>query len=164
VRSAGEGLGSEFAIRLPAARGEATEAVNEATASPASPGATVHLRILVVDDNQDAATMLALGLVKVGHSVRVFHDAPSALAEVEGFAPDVAVLDIGLPEMDGYELAERLRRAPGLERLHLVALTGYGQEGDRLRSAAAGFDVHLVKPVTWTRVNAVLAGFAAERR
>jgi CheY-like chemotaxis protein len=104
-------------------------------------------RIVVVDDNRDAAESIAEVLRTMGHDVRVANDGPTALEVVEGFDPEVAVLDIGLPVMDGYELARRLRGDRSADDLRLVALTGYGQATDRARSAAAGFDAHLVKPV-----------------
>ena len=100
--------------------------------------------MLVVDDNVDAAETLGEMLTLLGHEVAIAHDGPQALTVVQGFTPDVALLDIGLPVMDGYELAARLR-----ERLpvRLAALTGYGQEHDKTRSLEAGFHAHFVKPV-----------------
>jgi CheY-like chemotaxis protein len=109
-------------------------------------------RILVVDDNPDAAEGLALGLKLRGYVVRVAYDGPSALDAVQDFQPAVALLDIGLPEMDGYELAEKLRALPGLEALRCVAVTGFGQESDRARSRAAGFHAHLVKPADFDSI------------
>jgi CheY-like chemotaxis protein len=111
-----------------------------------------------VDDNPDAADLLSESLRLLGHTLRVAHDGPSALRIAEGFAPDVALLDIGLPVMDGYELARRLREQTACADVRLVAITGYGQEADRRRSEAAGFDAHLVKPVQVERVNALLEG------
>src|SRR4029077_3167952 len=99
-------------------------------------------RILVVDDNEDAADVLAESLDMMGHTTRVAHDGPSALKLIDGFAANIALLDIGLPAMDGYELARRLRQQPGLEGLKLIAVTGYGQEADKQRSRTAGFDAH----------------------
>jgi CheY-like chemotaxis protein len=96
--------------------------------------------------------MLAGALQNKGFETQVAHDAPAALRLAQTFIPDVAFIDIGLPVMDGYELAERLRQIPGLERMRLVALTGYGQESDRVRSRAAGFQEHLVKPVDFAAV------------
>jgi CheY-like chemotaxis protein len=112
--------------------------------------------ILIVDDNEDAAEMLAETLKMSGHEVRVAHDAPAALRLAEGFRPDIAFLDIGLPVMDGYELAGRLRQLPGLAGIRLVAVTGYGQESDRQKSGAAGFHHHLVKPVDFDAVQTVV--------
>jgi CheY-like chemotaxis protein len=101
----------------------------------------------VVDDNEDAAIGVTELLRAAGHEVIVACDGPRALRAVEGFRPDVAILDIGLPVMDGYELARRLREALGRGAPHLIALTGYGQDHDRARSFDAGFEAHLVKPV-----------------
>jgi len=105
------------------------------------------VRVLIVDDNADAAQMFADFLETLGYEVRVVHDGPAALGVVDSFAPAVALLDIGLPVMDGYELAARLREIPALDGMKLIAVTGYGQEADRDRAHRAGFDAHLVKPV-----------------
>jgi CheY-like chemotaxis protein len=112
-----------------------------------SPRAKQGWRILIVDDNQDAARLMAAMLSHHGHATCVALDGPSALRVAQDFEPDIALLDIGLPGMDGYELAGRLRQTAGLADLRLMAVTGYGQESDRQRSAAAGFDTHLVKPI-----------------
>jgi len=111
---------------------------------------------LVVDDNQDAAEGLAALLETFGYTTAVAYDGPAALRAAEEVRPAVALLDIGLPGMDGYELARRLRELPGMERLPLVAVTGYGQDADKQRSKAAGFDVHLVKPVNLKHIHAVV--------
>jgi len=103
--------------------------------------------VLIVDDNEDAATTLATLLEALGHRPLVAHDGPSALQLLEREQVDIAVLDIGLPVMDGYELAERIRARDPRPALRLIALTGYGQVEDRMKSAAHGFDEHLVKPV-----------------
>ncbi|HVT07727.1 MAG TPA: response regulator [Polyangia bacterium] len=104
-------------------------------------------RILLVDDNEDAAELLSMLLVDAGHTVEIAHDAATALSLAPGLAPDVALLDIGLPLMDGYQLGSELRRRLGAQTPALIALTGYGQEKDRQRTAAAGFAAHLVKPI-----------------
>ena len=104
-------------------------------------------RVLVVDDNEDAAQSLAKALADLGHAVEVAHNGPQALAKLEKFSPENALLDIGLPLMDGYELARRIRHDPRLSGVRLVSITGYGQQSDRLRAKEAGFDIHLVKPV-----------------
>ena len=109
-------------------------------------------RVLVVDDNADAAEMLEQLLQITGHDVKMATDPMAALAVAARFVPEVAVLDIGLPVIDGYELATRLRALPGLSGARLIALTGYGQEHDRDRSRAAGFDEYLVKPVDLDRL------------
>ena len=104
-------------------------------------------RILLVDDNHDAATVLADSLRALGHDVLVAHDGPTALVAGAEYHPQVALLDLGLPVMDGFELAERLRGESGLSNLTLVAVTGYAQEVDRRRTAASGFQLHLAKPI-----------------
>ena len=148
--SEGKGKGSTFSIAIPAAPDMA------ATDRPAAPRARSSgnnkvrpepRRILVVDDNNDAAELLAMALGMLGHSTRVAPDGPTALTMAEEFDPEIALLDIGLPVMDGYELARRLRDDPKREGLRLIAVTGYGQETDRKQSKAAGFDAHMVKPV-----------------
>jgi signal transduction histidine kinase len=144
VHSDGSGKGSVFTVRLPAedpsdVKGRAARA----RPAPASSGR----RILLVDDNEDAAAMLAEILMTAGHEVRTAGDGPTALESALSFRPDVAVLDIGLPAMDGYELATRLRAQAGGTAPILIALSGYGQESDRARSEAVGFAEHLVKPV-----------------
>jgi PAS domain S-box-containing protein len=157
VHSQGRGLGSEFTLRLPAVESLAAAAPHQATLGKPPPRPDLR-RVLVVDDNADAAELLSTMLEFLGHQTRVAHDGPAALKLVESFVPDFAVLDIGLPVMDGYELAQKLRELPTLRALRLVALTGYGQEADRQRSAEAGFDAHLVKPIQIGLLEALLAG------
>jgi PAS domain S-box-containing protein len=152
VESAGTGRGSEFMIRLPRALVGTAEAVDpdRSTTGPITAAAldeTTAPRVLVVDDNQDAAQMLKVALSFRGFNTRVAYDAPTALRIAGEFRPEVAVLDIGLPVIDGYELAAQLRQIPGLAGLRLIALTGYGQESDRQKALAAGFHLHMVKPV-----------------
>jgi signal transduction histidine kinase len=142
AHSDGVGRGSEFVIRL----ATSTAAPSEPLQAPGSgPVAAAGRRVLIVDDNTDAADTLAELLGGMGHHTHVAYDGLSALQAAPRFAPEIALVDIGLPVMDGYELARRLRRE--LQRCRLVAVTGYGQEDDRRRSFAAGFDEHLVKPV-----------------
>ena len=141
--SDGEGHGSEFVVRLPVVVSAANEA--PATALPIRPSRS--RRILVVDDNVDAAELLAGAIEQVGHVAHVAYDAPSALSAAEIFGPEIALLDLGLPEMDGYELARRLRQHPRLRNVLICAVTGYGRETDRERTTAAGFAHHFVKPV-----------------
>jgi signal transduction histidine kinase/DNA-binding response OmpR family regulator len=143
VHSDGPGRGSQFTVRVPClceAVGVETEA---AAAPPRDPAAC---RVLVVDDNHDAAEAVAVLLGMSGHQVQVAGDAMAALAAVPDFAPEVVVLDIGLPGIDGYELARRLRALPQTRAALLIALTGYGQLGDRGRTREAGCDQHLTKP------------------
>ena len=120
-------------------------------------GTPTAARILVVDDNVDAAETLAAVLHARGHEVRTAFDAPSAIECAGNFAPDVAVLDIGLPTMDGYELARRLKADPRFPLLKLVALTGYGRSRDRDRGLAAGFDEYLVKPLDPIMLDAIVS-------
>ena len=115
------------------------------------------LRILVVDDNKDAVQSMAMLLEVSGNDVRLAHEGKHALELAQQFKPHVVLLDIGLPGMDGYEVARRLRQQPPLQRSLLIALTGYGQPEDRKRSRAAGFDYHLVKPVDPTELEELLA-------
>ncbi len=164
ARSAGLGSGSEFVVKLPLAaapppsrpKGEAGDRM-PARARPE--GAS----ILVVDDNRDAALSFAMLLELQGHEVRVVHDGPAALREVAAWRPALVFLDLGMPEMDGCEVARQLRRLPGLESVVLVALTGWGQEDDRRRTGEAGFDHHLVKPPDPKAVSALLEGLANRR-
>ena len=146
ARSPGRGMGSEFTVRLPLMLEQRTEAVGEVDDGTRDDTPSSGHRLLVVDDNKDAAVSLATMLRLQGHEVRVAHDGPSALAIASSFLPDMVFLDLGMPDMDGYEVARVMRQKPGLEAVVLAALTGWGQEEDRRRTAAAGFDHHLVKP------------------
>jgi CheY-like chemotaxis protein/two-component sensor histidine kinase len=153
AHSDGPGQGSEFVIRLP---------VVAAPRPPAPPNGDAEARptgrrILVVDDNVDAAESLAMLLRLEGHDVRVAHDGPAALAAVEADPPELVFLDIGMPVMNGYDVARQLRQRPGPENLILVAMTGWGQEEDRRRSREAGFDHHLVKPAEPAALRQLLA-------
>ncbi|MAT73142.1 MAG: hybrid sensor histidine kinase/response regulator [Planctomycetaceae bacterium] len=164
VEAASDGLGhgSVFTITLPvddAAKIDAAPA-DGSQHKPAS--ISDCFRILVVDDNVGAAWMLTRLLEKIGHhQVKAVHDGPSAIAEVRKSDTDVVILDIGLPGMDGYEVARRLRARPRARRLTLIALTGYGQEEDRRRTDAAGFDFHLVKPANIDEIEGILAEIAS---
>ena len=144
AHSDGPGRGSEFIVRLPAAT-TASEAPRLEPQPPAPPRAS--RRVLVVDDNADAAESLAMLLTFSGHETRQAHDGAEAVKTAEEFRPDVVLLDIGLPVMNGYEACRRLRQEPWGRSMLLVALTGWGQEEDREQSRDAGFDVHMVKPV-----------------
>jgi PAS domain S-box-containing protein len=152
--SSGLGKGSTFTVRLPRlAAGMPVEQQSDARALPRSPG----LRILVVDDNRDAADTLAMLLETMGHDVAVDYGAQEALARAAGASFHLYLLDIGLPEMDGYELARRLRGRAENAGATLVAVTGYGQESDRARALAAGFDHHIAKPIDLDKLGLVLA-------
>ncbi len=148
--SEGEGQGSCFTVRLPLAR--AAAAVEPAPAPAPAPA-----RILVVDDNADAAEMLLMALELFGCEVRAAHSASAALAMAREFAPEVALLDIGLPDLNGYELARRLRATEAGQNMRLIAATGWGQEKDRQRAFDAGFDHHLTKPIDFERLRSALA-------
>ncbi len=156
ARSEGPGRGSTFAVRLPAVA--AAQVAASDGGSSASPSAGPSRRVLVVDDNEDAADLLADALRGYGHEVAAAHDGPSALRLAPQFQPEVALVDLGLPVMDGFELARRLHALPGLSGMRLVAVTGYGQAADRQRSREAGFDLHLVKPVDLEDIAAMLRG------
>ena len=154
--SGGPGKGSEFVIRLPVAAVDVAAVVKSTPIGELRP--TPHAkRVLLVDDNTDAADLLADALRSVGHDVQVANDPVEALEKAQRVPPEVAVLDIGLPVMDGYELAERLRAQPGLRDCRFIALTGYGQERDRSRSKAHDFANHLVKPVAVEELMAAIA-------
>jgi PAS domain S-box-containing protein len=163
AKSEGIGRGSEFIIELP--RVAAPAPIRAAPLGPASQPARRAARVMVVDDNADIARVMAALVKRAGHEVRVAHDGFAALDLARTFAPEVALLDIGLPGLSGLELASRLRNEPGMENMFLVALTGYGQEEDRRRSAEAGFDQHLTKPVSFDLLTEVLrtAGEAGRR-
>jgi two-component system CheB/CheR fusion protein len=156
--SEGLGKGSEFVIRIPV--GSAERAKAPQAVPPPTPRSS-HRRILLVDDNHDLADAFAAVLVGSGHDVRIAYDGPSGLRAAEEFRPDVLFLDIGLPLLDGYEVARRMRRLPGLETTTLIALSGYGEPEDRQQSKEAGFDLHLVKPADLGRIEQVLATLPA---
>jgi CheY-like chemotaxis protein len=118
-------------------------------------------RVLIVDDNEDAANSLAMILELGGHQTASVYTAADALQRAAAFRPDVVLLDIGLPGMDGYEVAQKMRELPGLRDIRLVAVTGYGRSDDRLRARDAGFDDHLTKPVEFAVLERTLAGIRA---
>jgi PAS domain S-box-containing protein len=146
ARSDGAGRGAEFEVRLPRLEAQ-IEAGRDAAPSMQTGESGRKRSILVVDDNEDAAASLAMLLRMTGHEVAVEHDGEGALESIAREPPDIVLLDIGLPGMSGYDVAEQLRKGPGRRAMRIYALTGYGQEEDRRRSAEAGFDGHLVKPV-----------------
>src|SRR5262245_40031912 len=153
ARSEGPGRGSQFVVRLPVLAGVQPEAP---AARAAAPAAAEGRRILVADDNKDTADSLQRVLQLYGYDVRVAYDGASALRVGAAFRPEVAVLDIGMPGANGYEVAREIRKQQG-SRVKLVALTGWGQEGDRRRAMEAGFDFHLTKPVDPGTLNDLLA-------
>jgi two-component system, OmpR family, response regulator len=123
----------------------------------ANDGTAPARRVLLVDDSVDAAEALSMLLETLGHEVRTLHDGTSALAIVDEFRPEVVILDIGLPGMDGFALARELRKLPSTRDALLLALTGFGGDEDRLRARAAGFDHHLVKPVSFADLEDLIA-------
>lgn len=154
VHSAGVHQGSEFAVRLPVVLGVERAVEHRAVVSSAAPR-----RILVVDDNVDAAESLATLLSMNGHDVQTAHDGPAALETASAFQPEAVVLDIGLPGMNGYEVARRLRSQPDFTKTLVIALTGYGQTEDRRIAKEAGIDYHLTKPANIDAINELLGRF-----
>lgn len=162
ARSGGQDQGSEFIVRLPLSTAAAQE-----QAPPAIPGETPGeekaaparqpLRVLVVDDNRDAAEVLCMLLQTLDMEVKAVHSGPDALAEIPDFRPDAILMDIGMPGMDGHEVARRIREQPRFDAIKLIALTGWGQEQDRRQSRESGFDHHLTKPVDFAVLKDLLA-------
>mgnify|MGYP002625041607 CR=1 FL=1 len=163
VQSEGADRGSEFMIRLPtpsensssAAQPESLDAANEERHS---------LRVLVVDDNAAAATMLRMVVQAAGHQVRTAGDGEEAVQSAGEFHPDVVLMDIGMPKMNGYDAAQHIRRQPWGKQMVLVALTGWGQDDDRQKTKDAGFDHHLVKPAKSADLEGLLASVSARRQ
>ena len=153
AESAGVGRGSAFIVTLPLSSRSPGDHAAQGLAGVLRPDR--RHRILLVDDNADAAEMLADALAQLGYEAAVAHDGPSALARARDSHPHAALLDIGLPVMDGYELAERLRRQQGA-RLVLFAVTGYGQPADMQRSLESGFERHMVKPIDLPQLSGLL--------
>jgi PAS domain S-box-containing protein len=160
ARSDGPGRGAEFAVRLPLIAAEEVPAgtITEAPLAPPFPGGC---RVLIVEDNRDAGDSLALILRREGMDAQIATDGEAALGAIAASPPDVILLDIAMPGMDGYEVARRVRQRPELDRVTLVALTGFAQEADRERCREAGFDHHLVKPVDPDVLQALLASIAS---
>jgi PAS domain S-box-containing protein len=157
VRSEGLGKGTEVEIRLPIT----TEARTvPAPVEHATPANSRPLRVEIVDDNIDAAEMLGVLVSGLGHVTKLAYDGPSALELADAFQPDVVLLDIGLPTMNGYAVAEELRRRPALRHVYLAALTGWGQTEDRRRAREAGFDTHFTKPVPAAAVHELLSAIS----
>jgi CheY-like chemotaxis protein len=156
AHSAGPGQGSRFTVRLPRVTAPGLPSDHRPETS-AMPGAA-RTRVLVVDDNRDAAETLQLLLQAEGHETSIAYRGHDALTIARQASPDIVFLDIGLPDMDGYELARRLRALPETARASLVAVTGYGQPDDRQRAREAGIDHHLVKPARLADVLGLLAG------
>jgi CheY-like chemotaxis protein len=155
VQSAGLGHGSEFTVRLPLAAMDSR--FDRAEKRAPAEKALAKRRILIVDDNRDGAETLAMLLNFLGSDVRVAYDGPSALETMNAYRPDVVLLDIGMPGMDGYEVAGRVRRDPKLQHLTLIALTGWGQEEDRRRCRQVGIDHHMIKPLDLDALQTLLS-------
>jgi CheY-like chemotaxis protein/anti-sigma regulatory factor (Ser/Thr protein kinase) len=153
ARSDGVGKGSAFTFWIAARAGDVPR---ESGPPPVREAPDRVRRVLVVDDNEDAAFLLSEAIRGLGHEVITSHDGPSALVAAVGFRPDVALLDLGLPVMDGFDLARKLHATAGLESMKLIAVTGYGQPADRQRSREAGFAEHLVKPVDFEEIAELL--------
>jgi signal transduction histidine kinase len=150
AHSGGVGQGTEMVVRLPIAIDDRPlpSRPRETEEAVSAPTTTLSRRILIVDDNKDAADSMALLVETAGHSVRTAYDGHQALDLAAAFAPDTLVLDLGVPGLNGFEIARRIRRQPWGKGVALIALTGWGQEQDRRRTAEAGFDAHLIKPVS----------------
>jgi CheY-like chemotaxis protein len=160
AHSAGLGQGSEFVVRLPAlsSAGEPIAPIEVAQRS----GKTS--RVLVVDDNVDAADMLVMMLQMFGHEVKAAYSGQAALETAVEYQPDFVLLDIGLPDMTGYEVAQHLRQQQRIKNVSLIAMTGYGQDSDRQRSEEAGIDLHLVKPVDPKKLQVLLERWVKQPR
>jgi PAS domain S-box-containing protein len=164
VSSPGVGAGSTFTIRLPLVKDIQAPVVSRAMSDTGEPRTIVkQLRVLVVDDNTDAADTLSSILQLGGYQTKTAYDGGQAIKVAEEFRPDIALLDIGMPGMNGYELAQELRKMIGQDRITLIALTGWGTEKDRARSQEAGFYQHLTKPVDPAAVEAILSRVAQSR-
>jgi CheY-like chemotaxis protein len=154
ARSDGPGRGSEFIVRLPAAADIAPATEH---AAPAELAEIAARRVLIADDNVDAAESMAILVELMGSEPKVVHNGLDALAEAERFRPDLVILDIGMPGLNGYEACERIRQMPWGRGMVVVALTGWGQGRDRQRAHEAGFDGHLVKPVDPDAIKSLIA-------
>jgi DNA-binding response OmpR family regulator len=158
ARSEGHGRGSEFVVRLPIL----IEKTNVKTPKPASgPPPMTGRRVLIVDDNRDAATTLSMLLKVTGNETRTAYDGLEGFEAATAFRPDIILLDIGLPKLNGYDVCRRIREQPWGKNMVLVALTGWGQEEDRRLSKDAGFDHHMVKPLDFATLTSLLAGVSA---
>jgi CheY-like chemotaxis protein len=162
AHSSGPGMGTEFIVRLPVL--DVRPAVSPTDVPPAEkPVAGSKHRILVVDDNVDSAQSLGLLLTRLGHEIQIAHDGLEAVQAAGVFHPQVVLLDIGLPKMNGYEAAREIRRQPGGNNVILIALTGWGHEEDKRRAVEAGFDHHITKPVDVRALGRFLATVGSAR-
>ena len=158
---AGLGKGSEFVIRLPVIVERPTH--TEPSVGEQSKVLAANLRIEVVDDNQDSANSLGMMLRIMGNDIQIASDGEQAVSLAEDFQPDVVLLDIGLPKLNGYEAAKQIRQQPWGKKIALIALTGWGQEEDKRQAYASGFDMHLVKPVDPNSLMGILAELHATK-
>jgi CheY-like chemotaxis protein len=163
VASDGPGHGSTFTVWLPASAVLQQAAAPETATSPKEAPAGTGSRVLVVDDNADGADSLAMLLSLLGHEVTTAYSGREALALAARLQPAVAIVDIGMPDLSGYEVAECLRARPGADGLTLIALTGWGQQEDIERALASGFDRHFRKPVDMAELDACLGDYARRR-
>ena len=161
--SAGRNLGSEFTVRLPAMPVDQRVAAGRRAAERYTASSPGEFAILIVDDNRDATDSMAMLLAMEGYDVRVAYDGPQALDAVRTARPDVILLDLGLPGMDGFQVAQRVRSDPHNSSIVIVAVSGYGQEEHRSRSTQAGCDHHLVKPIEPAVVSELLASLHSRR-
>jgi CheY-like chemotaxis protein len=157
AHSEGLGHGTEFVIRLPISDDAPTAVPTERQSADAAHASTAKRRVVIVDDNQDAAETLATLLQMHGHTVQVFYDAAEGLEAAERMRPEVVLLDIAMPKIDGYELCSRIRAQPWGRDLLAIAVTGYGHQGDVVKARAAGFDHHLIKPLDYESLERLLA-------
>jgi CheY-like chemotaxis protein len=155
ANSDGPGQGSEFTVRVPLAAADSAALTMAQIDGP--PPSAAGRRILVADDNKDAADSLAMLLEMAGHEVRVAHNGRAALALAQAFRPNTALLDIGMPDLTGYEVAKELRREPWGADIRLIALTGWGKDSDRQRARDAGFNHHVTKPVDPVALEALMS-------
>jgi CheY-like chemotaxis protein/anti-sigma regulatory factor (Ser/Thr protein kinase) len=160
ARSAGEGQGSEFIVRLPVLNRPAVAAQSGREVEAESPP---QRRVLIVDDNRDSADSLAMLMEITGNKAYMAHDGVEAVAAIEKHRPEVVLLDIGLPGLDGHEVCRRVREQPWGKDIVIIALTGWGQDDDRRRSEEAGFNGHLVKPVDYDKLLELLASLTNGR-
>jgi CheY-like chemotaxis protein len=163
ARSAGLRKGSEFLVRLPALAEPAPESARKTAKDSSTQMANGTRHVLIVDDNVDLAESMALLLRLYGHEVRLAYDGLAALEEAYAYRPDVMFLDLDLPKLDGYEVARRLRLEPAMRDMKLVAMTGYGQEEDRRLTQEVGFQLHMVKPVDFNKVEELLSSLPDSR-
>jgi len=166
ANSLGPGHGSEFVIRLPLAAASTGQVQKEQSAAVDRPAthAALPVDILIVDDNRDSADSLAILLRLQGYQVTVAYEGASALEAIAVHRPKAALIDLGMPGMDGYQLAARIRALPDANDIALIALTGWGQANARRRSAEAGFDRHLIKPVAFETLESVLKDLTSPRQ